>query len=149
RRIDKITFEEATEMATFGAKILHPATLVPAIRANIPVFVGSSKTPLAGGTFIYQSCPKPPTFRALALRRKQTLLTLHSLNMLHARGFLAAIFTILAKHQIAVDLVTTSEVNVALTIDTTGTNTDGSSLITDQLIQELSTLCRVHIENDL
>src|SRR5699024_5705937 len=75
--------------------------------------------------------------------------TLHSLNMLHARGFLAAIFTILAKHQIAVDLVTTSEVNVALTIDTTGTNTDGSSLITDQLIQELSTLCRVHIENDL
>lgn len=87
KRIDKIGFEEAAEMATFGAKVLHPATLLPAVRSDIPVFVGSSKDPAAGGTLVCNTTENPPLFRALALRRKQTLLTLHSLNMLHARGF--------------------------------------------------------------
>ncbi len=103
KRIDKIAFEEAAEMATFGAKVLHPATLLPAVRSNIPVFVGSSKDPAAGGTLVCNTTENPPLFRALALRRKQTLLTLHSLNMLHARGFLAEVFNILARHNISVD----------------------------------------------
>ncbi len=87
QRIDEIAFEEAAEMATFGAKVLHPATLLPAVRSDIPVFVGSSKDPKAGGTLVCNKTANPPLFRALALRRKQTLLTLHSLNMLHSRGF--------------------------------------------------------------
>lgn len=149
KRIDEISFEEAAEMATFGAKILHPATLLPAVRSAIPVFVGSSKDPGAGGTLVYNHTDNPPLFRALALRRRQTLLTLHSLNMLHARGFLAEVFNILARHAISVDLITTSEVSVALTMDTTGSTTTGASLLTQALLTELSSLCRVEVEEDL
>jgi len=148
-RIDEITFEEAAEMATFGAKVRHPATLLPAVRSDIPVFVGSSKDPSAGGTMVCNKTENPPLFRALALRRKQTLLTLHSLNMLHARGFLAEVFNILARHNISVDLITTSEVSVALTLDTTGSTSTGESLLTQALLTELSSLCRVEVEENL
>ncbi|ANI30361.1 aspartate kinase [Yersinia entomophaga] len=149
QRIDKIAFEEAAEMATFGAKVLHPATLLPAVRSDIPVFVGSSKDPAAGGTLVCNKTENPPLFRALALRRKQTLVTLHSLNMLHARGFLAEVFNILARHNISVDLITTSEVSVALTLDTTGSTSTGESLLTTSLLTELSSLCRVEVEENL
>lgn len=149
KRIDEIGFEEAAEMATFGAKILHPATLLPAVRSDIPVFVGSSKDVTAGGTLVCNKTSQPPRFRALALRRKQTLLTLHSLNMLHARGFLAEIFNILANHNISVDLITTSEVSIALTLDTAGSSTCGTSLLTTALLTQLSALCRVEVEENL
>ncbi|AOM42365.1 lysine-sensitive aspartokinase 3 [Xenorhabdus hominickii] len=149
KRITKIAFDEAAEMATFGAKVLHPATLLPAVRCGIPVFVGSSKDPQAGGTLVCDKTENPPRFRALALRRKQTLLTLHSLKMLHARGFLAEVFTLLSRHHISVDLITTSEVSIALTLDTTGSTSTNGSLLTNALLTELSTLCRVEVEEDL
>lgn len=149
RRIDEIAFEEAAEMATFGAKVLHPATLLPAMRSHIPVFVGSSREPAAGGTRVCHKTANPPLFRALALRRKQTLLTLHSLNMLHSRGFLAEVFGTLARHNISVDLITTSEVSVALTLDDTGSTSTGDKLLTSALLTELSSLCRVEVEEGL
>ena len=149
KRIDEIAFEEASEMATFGAKVLHPATLLPAVRSDIPVFVGSSKDPNAGGTLVCKRTENPPLFRALALRRKQTLVTLHSLNMLHSRGFLAEVFGILARHHISVDLITTSEVSIAMTLDTTGSTSTGDTLLTQSLLIELSELCRVEVEEDL
>ncbi|MEA8889265.1 lysine-sensitive aspartokinase 3 [Enterobacter roggenkampii] len=149
KRIDVIAFEEAAEMATFGAKVLHPATLLPAVRSDIPVFVGSSKDPKAGGTLVCKKTENPPLFRALALRRRQTLVTLHSHNMLHSRGFLAEVFGILARHNISVDLITTSEVSIALTLDTTGSTSTGDTLLTLSLLIELSELCRVEVEEDL
>ena len=149
KRIDVIAFEEAAEMATFGAKVLHPATLLPAVRSDIPVFVGSSKDPKAGGTLVCKKTENPPLFRALALRRKQTLVTLHSHNMLHSRGFLAEVFGILARHNISVDMITTSEVSIALTLDTTGSTSTGDTLLTQSLLIELSELCRVEVEEDL
>ena len=149
KRIDVIAFEEAAEMATFGAKVLHPATLLPAVRSDIPVFVGSSKDPKAGGTLVCKKTENPPLFRALALRRRQTLVTLHSHNMLHSRGFLAEVFGILARHNISVDLITTSEVSIALTLDTTGSASTGDTLLTQSLLIELSELCRVEVEEDL
>ncbi|MFP2409926.1 lysine-sensitive aspartokinase 3 [Enterobacter ludwigii] len=149
KRIDVIAFEEAAEMATFGAKVLHPATLLPAVRSDIPVFVGSSKDPNAGGTLVCKKTENPPLFRALALRRRQTLVTLHSHNMLHSRGFLAEVFGILARHNISVDLITTSEVSIALTLDTTGSTSTGDTLLTQSLLIELSELCRVEVEEDL
>ena len=149
KRIDVIAFEEAAEMATFGAKVLHPATLLPAVRSDIPVFVGSSKDPQAGGTLVCKKTENPPLFRALALRRRQTLVTLHSHNMLHSRGFLAEVFGILARHNISVDLITTSEVSIALTLDTTGSTSTGDTLLTQSLLIELSELCRVEVEEDL
>ena len=117
RPINEISFDEAAEMATFGAKILHPATLIPAMRSDIRVFVGSSREPQKGGTWIAWKTDHNPAYRAIALRREQILLTLKSPNMLHATGFLADVFTILAKHRISVDLITTSEISVALTLD--------------------------------
>ncbi|MEW7313185.1 lysine-sensitive aspartokinase 3 [Buttiauxella gaviniae] len=149
KRIDKIAFEEAAEMATFGAKVLHPATLLPAVRSDIPVFVGSSKDPKAGGTLVCNKTDNPPLFRALTVRRKQTLVTLHSLSMLHSHGFLAEVFNILAHHNVSVDLITTSEVSIALTLDTTCVTSTDDSLLTTSLLTELSSLCRVEVEENL
>jgi len=147
RAIKEISFGEAAEMATFGAKILHPATLIPAMRQNIPVFVGSSKEPEKGGTHIKKSVASNPTYRSIALRREQTLVTVKSPAMLHASGFLAQVFGILAKHELSVDLITTSEISVALTFD----NPSGSTqaLITSTVVQELEQLCEVTVEHGL
>jgi len=147
RAIKEISFGEAAEMATFGAKILHPATLIPAMRQNIPVFVGSSKEPEKGGTRIQKSVESNPTYRSIALRREQTLVTVKSPAMLHANGFLVKVFAILAKHELSVDLITTSEISVALTFD----NPTGStqSLITHAVVQELEQLCEVTVEHGL
>ncbi|GAA3531896.1 lysine-sensitive aspartokinase 3 [Zobellella aerophila] len=143
RAIPEISFSEASEMATFGAKVLHPATLQPAVRRQIPVFVGSSKAPEAGGTWIRNATPQAPLFRALALRRNQVLLTLTSLNMFQAHGFLAEVFGILAKHKISVDLITTSEVSVSLTLDA------GAELLTDEVQAELGKHCHLKVEHGL
>ncbi|AMW15844.1 lysine-sensitive aspartokinase 3 [Glaesserella parasuis] len=149
KRIDTMSFNEAAEMATFGAKVLHPATLLPAVRSNIPVYVGSSKAPEQGGTWVTRDPQPRPTFRALALRRNQILLTLSSLSMLHAQGFLANVFAILAKHKISVDVITTSEVSIALTLDKTGSASSGADMLSPELLEELRQYCNVKVENDL
>ncbi|WP_158175109.1 lysine-sensitive aspartokinase 3 [Grimontia hollisae] len=146
--IDEISFSEASEMANFGAKILHPATLIPAMRQDIPVFVGSSKAPQQGGTWIRRHAEKSPLFRALALRCNQTMVTLTSLNMFHAYGFLAEVFSILAKHKVSVDLITTSEVSVSLTLDQTNTK-GGAPKLPEAAEKELTKLCKVTVEQDM
>jgi aspartate kinase len=147
RAIKEISFGEAAEMATFGAKILHPATLIPAMRKNIPVYVGSSKEPEKGGTRIQQFVESSPIYRSIALRREQTLVTVKSPAMLHASGFLAQVFGILAKHELSVDLITTSEISVALTFD----NPTGSTqaLLNSTVVEELEQLCEVTVEHGL
>jgi aspartate kinase len=147
RPIGEISFDEAAEMATFGAKILHPATLIPAIRSGVRVFVGSSIEPAAGGTWISKEVERKPAYRAVAVRKEQTLLTVKSPEMLHATGFLARVFAILAKHKLSVDLITTSEISVALTID----NPPNSPLsdLTDACIRDLREFCEVKVERDL
>ncbi|MBY5993556.1 lysine-sensitive aspartokinase 3 [Ferrimonas balearica] len=147
--IPELSFDEAAEMATFGAKVLHPATILPAVRSGCSVFVGCSREPEKGGTWIRNRTELTPVFRAVSLRRQQTLLTVHSLNMLHAQGFLAELFAILARHRISVDLITTSEVSVALTLDSTGSDSGGRELLTEALLAELGQMCRVEVESDL
>nr|WP_279290349.1 lysine-sensitive aspartokinase 3 [Vibrio parahaemolyticus] len=146
--IPEISFSEASEMANFGAKILHPSTLVPALRHDIPVFVGSSKEPEKGGTWIHHQVESSPLFRALALRCNQTMVTLRSANMFHAYGFLAKVFEILAKHKISVDLITTSEISVSLTLDQTDTS-GGAPQLPQAAREELEELCKVEVEHDL
>ncbi|MGR5112148.1 lysine-sensitive aspartokinase 3 [Vibrio jasicida] len=146
--IPEISFSEASEMANFGAKILHPSTLVPALRHDIPVFVGSSKEPEKGGTWIRHQVESSPLFRALALRCNQTMVTLRSVNMFHAYGFLAKVFEILAKHKISVDLITTSEISVSLTLDQTDTS-GGAPQLPQAVRKELEELCTVEVEHDL
>jgi aspartate kinase len=147
RAIKEISFGEAAEMATFGAKILHPATLIPAMRQNIPVFVGSSKEPEKGGTRIQKKVESKPTYRSISLRKEQTLVTVKSPAMLHASGFLAKVFAVLAKHELSVDLITTSEISVAMTFD----NPTGSTqaLLNSTVVEELEQLCEVSVENGL
>lgn len=147
RPIREISFDEAAEMATFGAKILHPATLIPAIRSGVKVFVGSSLEPDAGGTWISKEVEHRPAYRAVALRNEQTLLTVKSPEMLHATGFLARVFAILAKHKLSVDLITTSEISVALTIDNPP-NTPIAALV-EACMRDLSSFCDVQVESEL
>ena len=149
--IDNMSFTEAAELAQFGAKILHPATLWPAIRQNIPVFVSSRLNSQAQGTWIRATHPPEmnvPLIRAISLRRHQSLLTISSLEMLHTHGFLAKIFTILAKHELSVDIVTTSEVSVALTLNHTGIGPN--ELLTPEILAELQSIGNVSltVEND-
>lgn len=147
RCINEISFDEAAEMATFGAKVLHPATLIPAMRRNIKVFVGSSREPQAGGTWIAKTVEHKPAYRAIALRKSQTLITVKSPEMLHAAGFLARVFDILSRHQISVDLVTTSEISVALTLDESAGSAFSSAI--EPALDELKNFCEVTVEQGL
>lgn len=148
RCIKEISFDEAAEMATFGAKVLHPATLIPAMRRNIGVFVGSSREPQAGGTWIAKDVKERPPYRAIALRKAQTLITVKSPAMLHAAGFLTRVFDILSRHQISVDLVTTSEISVALTLDEGGM-TSAFNVSVEPALTELRSFCEVSVEQGL
>jgi aspartate kinase len=146
--ITEISFDEAAELSVFGAKVLHPATMVPAIRKNIRVYVGSSIEPNSPGTWILKNTKTQPIIRAISLRRNQTLLTVHSLDMLHRHGFLARLFQVLSNHKISVDLVTTSEVSVSLTLDT-DLNSASEGTLTKKVINELKTFSEVEIERNL
>ena len=146
--ITEISFDEAAELSVFGAKVLHPATMVPAIRKNIRVYVGSSIYPEKPGTWIVKETKSKPAISAISLRRNQTLLTVHSLDMLHRYGFLSKLFQVLSDHKISVDLVTTSEVSVALTLDS-DVHTPGKQKLTDEVLNDLRTFCEVNIERNL
>ncbi len=146
--ITEISFDEAAELSVFGAKVLHPATMVPAMRKRIKVYVGSSIEPEIPGTWIVRETAEKPPIRAISLRRNQTLLTVHSLDMLHRHGFLEKLFSVLAKHKISVDLVTTSEVSVSLTLDT-DVNAPVHQVLTDEVLDELNSFCQVEIERNL
>lgn len=141
--ISEISFQEASEMATFGAKVLHPATLAPAIRNNIPVFVGSTFDPMAKGTWIRKTVESVPVFRAVALRNEQVLMTLSTPDMLHAHGFLYKIFKVFNDHQISIDAITTSEISVSLTLDNSARTAD---ILNQKIVDQLSEFSEVYIE---
>ncbi len=146
--IEEISFAEAAELATFGGKILHPATLLPAVRSGIPVYIGSSFQPERKGTWVVERTKSDPLVRAVTVRRKQTLLTLQSLNMFHRYGFLARVFSILARYRMSIDLITTSEVSVSLTIDNLEYAT-GKATLPTEMVEELRGFCTLNVEKDL
>lgn len=153
-RIDRISFQEMAELANFGAKVLHPATLAPCVRAKIPVTILSTFEPSHGGTCITpedpQSEERSSVVRAIAIRKKQILVTIKSLNMLNAFGFLANVFSILARYKISVDLITTSEVSVALTIDGTNLGSSGMNPFEEHaILNELRTFADILMEENL
>jgi aspartate kinase len=115
-----LSFAEAAELAYFGAKVLHPSTIFPAVSRNIPVRILNSHRPDADGTLI--TADPPPTqshrpFAALACKRGITILDIRSTRMLMAHGFLRRVFEAFEVNATAVDVVTTSEVSVSVTID--------------------------------
>lgn len=117
-RVKVISFEEAAELAYFGAKVLHPATILPAVKKSIPVFVLNSKNPANEGTRIISVAPhcKSP-FKSIAVKKKLSIIDVVASRMLMTHGYLKAIFDIFDKHQCPVDMVSTSEVSVSLTVD--------------------------------
>jgi aspartate kinase len=119
-RVKTISFAEAAELAYFGAKVLHPATVVPAIEKNIPVLILNSRRPEVDGTRITaESVPCENVVKSIACKRKIALVNIHSTRMLMAHGFLHRIFEVFDRYETPVDMVSTSEVSVSLTIDST------------------------------
>lgn len=117
-RIKVISFEEAAELAYFGAKVLHPATVLPAVQKDIPVWVLNSKNPKCEGTLIVARAPHSNSpFKAIAAKKRITIVDVVATRMLMAHGYLRRIFEIFDKHRCAVDVVSTSEVSVSLTVD--------------------------------
>ncbi|AEF04474.1 lysine-sensitive aspartokinase 3 [Alteromonas sp. KS69] len=145
RPLPELSFEEAAEMATFGAKVLHPATMEPALRKNIKVFVGSSKEPEKGGTWIVRDCVEEPPYRAITRRKDQVMVTVKTPKMMYAQGFLQQVFAIIAKHKLSVDLVTTSEISVSFTLDNPANSV--AQRLNKETIAELETICDVKVEN--
>ena len=114
--IEQIGFDEASELASFGAKVLHPNTIAPAVRLGIPVYVLNSRRPEGHGTKITFDAPRRPV-TAIAGKTNVTLVKVGSPRMLLTEGFLRALFEIFERHKTSVDVVATSEVSVSLTID--------------------------------
>ena len=119
-RVKTISFAEAAELAYFGAKVLHPATVVPAIEKNIPVLILNSRRPEVPGTrIVSEAVHCDNAVKSIACKRKITLVNIHSTRMLMAHGFLRRIFEVFDRYETPVDMVATSEVSVSLTIDNT------------------------------
>lgn len=144
RPLPELSFEEAAEMANFGAKVLHPATMEPALRQDIRVFVGSSREPEKGGTWIMKDCQEEPPYRAITRRKEQVMVTVKTPKMMHAPGFLQQVFTIIAKHDLSVDLVTTSEISVSFTLDNPANSV--KARLNSQTLDELREICDVQVE---
>lgn len=117
-RVKAISFAEAAEMAYFGAKVLHPATVLPAIDKDIPVLILNSRRPLLSGTRITGEVPPSRNpVKSISCKRGITIVNVHSTRMLMAHGFLRRIFEIFDRFATSVDMVATSEVSVSLTVD--------------------------------
>ncbi len=116
RPIEQIRFDEASELASFGAKVLHPATIAPAVRLGIPVWIYNSRNPDAHGTRITFDAPRR-SVTAIAAKRDTTILRVATGKMLFQHGFLRRVFELFDEYSVSVDVVATSEVSVSVTVD--------------------------------
>jgi len=139
RLIERIGFDEASELASFGAKVLHPNTIAPAVMRGIPVWVLNSIRPQGSGTLITFDSPRRPV-TAIAGKSGVTLVKVRSPRMLLTEGFLRTMFEVFERHHTSVDVVATSEVSVSVTID------DASRL--EALVVDLRALCDVTMERN-
>ncbi|MCL2244418.1 MAG: aspartate kinase [Treponema sp.] len=120
RPVQNVTYDEAAELAYFGAQVLHPRAMLPCMKTGTPVLVKNSYNTDAPGTRIENaavSAKKSPPVRAITSRRNVTLVDIVSTRMLGQYGFLAEVFSVFARNSISVDMVATSEVSVSLTLD--------------------------------
>ncbi len=118
-RVKTISFEEAAELAYFGAKVLHPATILPAVQQNIPVLVLNSRNAANEGTRITAVAPPCTSpFKCIAVKKRLTIVDIVASRMLMTHGYLKAVFDVFDKHRVAIDMVSTSEVSISVTVDT-------------------------------
>jgi aspartate kinase len=141
RTVSTLSYAEAAELAYFGAKVLHPKTIQPAMDRDIPVRICNSRAPRDAGTLVTaQGSVCPGGVKAIAHKGGVTILQITSTRMLGAYGFLRALFEVFDRHQTAVDVVTTSEVSVSLTVEDTGS--------LDAIVADLRGLGTVSLEPD-
>ena len=140
-RVRAISFEEASELAYFGAKVLHPSTILPAVEKDIPVWVLNSHNPSNEGTKITATATKSSSpLKSISAKKRLTILHITSSRRLLSHGFLRASFEVLDRHACAVNMVSTSETSISVSIDAT----DDLSLIVD----DLSRIASVRAEQD-
>lgn len=141
RTIARLSYAEAAELAYFGAKVLHPKTIQPAVEQRIPVRICNAREPGASGTIVCSDTElSPRTVKAIAHKTGITLVQVTSARMLGAYGFLHAIFEVFNRHRTAIDIVTTSEVSVSLSLDDTSTLA--------AIVNELKQLGAVSVEHN-
>ena len=139
-RESRISFEEAAEMAHFGAKVLHPMTIEPAVMKNIPVYVLNSMNPDGEGTAILRDDQIEDGVKSVSYKENILLLNIFSTRMINVSGFLQKVFSIFSEHKVSVDLISTSEANISLTMD-------GNQDI-DDVVRELSAFAEVDVDRD-
>ena len=141
RSVEEISFAEASEMAYFGAKVVHPKTMLPAMEENIPVVVMNTHNKGHRGTVIKKKPDKQEVFRAVSSKKNITIIRVVSSRMLGAHGFLARLFEIFNDHRIVVDMISTSEVSVSVTVN----NTENLNYA----IEELERIGRVEVREGM
>lgn len=138
--IPVLSYEEAAELAYFGAKVLHPKTIKPAVDTNIPVRVCNTFEPNEIGTMVLADSGETPNkIKSIASKKNITILRITSARMLGSYGFMSALFQVFERYRTVIDVVSTSEVSVALTLD----NTDSL----EQIVTELSRFGEVEVEH--
>jgi aspartate kinase len=142
RLVPQLSFAEAAELAYFGAKVLHPSTILPAVERNIPVRILNSRKSEGAGTMITaEPPPNSMPLTALACKRDVTVVDITSSRMLMAYGFLRRVFEVFERYTTAVDVVTTSEVTVSVTVD------DRRHL--EPIVEELSEFSQVQVDHEM
>lgn len=137
RLIKEISYNEAAELAFYGAKVLHPKTIYPAVEAKIPVYVLNSFNPENTGTKIVSNVESTNIIKAIAFRKSITVINVSSNRMLGTYGFLSKVFDVFKSHRIPIDLVSTSEVSISMTVE--------SNAELNSVINELETFSKVDI----
>ena len=136
--LDEISSEAAAELAHFGAKVIHPQSIHPAIRARIPVWIKNTFRPQDRGTAILHEIKNPKhVIASITSKKGVTSVSIASFRMLHQYGFLAKIFNVFAKHETSIDVVSTSEVSVSVTVE------DASKL--KEIVKELSPIAKISV----
>jgi aspartate kinase len=139
RTIPVLSYEEAAELAYFGAKVLHPKTIKPAVDNAIPVRVCNTFQPDEIGTMVLaESGEAPNKIKSIASKKNITILRINSARMLGAYGFMSAVFQVFDRHRTVIDVISTSEVSVALTLDNSDT--------IDKVVEDLRRLGEVEVE---
>ncbi len=138
--LEKISFEEAAEMAHFGAKVLHPLTIEPAVNKNIPIYVLNSKNPSCKGTAILQSSFIEDGVKAVSFKENILVINIFSTKMINTSGFLNKVFEIFSNNKVSVDLISTSEANISVTVE--------ASQNVEKVVAELSKFAEVVVDND-
>jgi len=135
--LDSVSFMEASELAYFGAKVIHPKTIRPAVERNIPVRILNTFNPEAEGTLIADL--DDPSIKSVTHKRGISIINIHSTGMLNAHGFLARIFEVFARNNVVVDVVSTSEVSVSLTVED----------FPENVVSQLSSFAEVSVYRDM